>query len=223
MRPLIGMSLLVTVVLGGCGGPAPTVAPPSSSAAAPPSSSAAGSSAAARSTAAGSAAAGSGGPGSVAAGDGADATAHAVARCHTAQLSARLGPRVGTDPAQGYLPLIYTNTSRGACLLRGVPGADLHGPADPNGPVNTLFRQQTGIRDVRLQPGASASARLVVLSDQDGSFGSLGSRNWVPAQLVTIPPGETAALTVPWPAGLTVSRHDSATHPGSWIEAFAAG
>jgi len=124
--------------------------------------------------------------------------------------------------AQGYLPLIYTNTSRQACLLRGVPGADLHGPADPNGPVYTLFRQQSGIKDMRLQPGASASARLVVLSDQDGSFGSLGSRNWVPTQLVTIPPGETTALTVPWPAGLTVSRQDSATHPGSWIEPFAA-
>jgi hypothetical protein len=212
MRTLIGMSLLVTVVLAGCGGPAPTVAPPSSSAAAPPSSSAAGPSAS-----------GSAGAGSVAAGDGADASTQAVARCHTAQLSARLGSRVGSDPAQGYLPLIYTNTSRQACLLRGVPGADLHGPADPNGPVYMLFRQQSGIKDMRLQPGASASARLVVLSDQDGSFGSLGSRNWVPTQLVTIPPGETTALTVPWPAGLTVSRQDSATHPGSWIEPFAAG
>jgi hypothetical protein len=217
MRTLIGMSLLVTVVLAGCGGPAPGVVPPSSSAAAPSSSATEAPSA---TSAAEVAPPSSSGPGAGAAGSG---SAGAAARCHTAQLSARLGPRVGTDPAQGYLPLIYTNTSRQVCLLRGVPGADLDGPADPNGPVYTLFRQQTGIKDVRLQPGASASARLVVLSDQEGSFGSLGSRNWVPIQLVTIPPGETTALTVRWPAGLTVSRQDSATHPGSWIEAFAAG
>jgi Protein of unknown function (DUF4232) len=206
MRTLIGMSLLVTAVLTGCGVPAPTVAPPSPSAAAPTSSATEAPSGTSATEAA---------PRSSSAGAG--------ARCHTAQLSARLGPRVGADPAQGYLPLIYTNTSRQVCLLRGVPGADLHGPADPNGPVYTLFPRQAGIKDVPLRPGASASARLVVLSDQDGSFGSLGSRNWVPTQLVTIPPGETTPLTVSWPAGLTVSRQDSATHPGSWIEAFAAG
>src|SRR5882757_233453 len=147
----------------------------------------------------------------------------AEARCHTAQLSARLGPRTDMGGGQGWLPLIYTNTSDRPCLLRGVPGADLRGPTDPNGPVYPLFRQRTGIQDVRLRPGASASARLVVLSDQDGSVGSFGSRNWTPTELASIPPGETTGFTLPWPAGLTVLRQDAATHPGSWIEAFAAG
>jgi hypothetical protein len=118
--------------------------------------------------------------------------------------------------------LVYTNTSSRSCLLRGVPGLDLRGPDDPNGPVYTLRRQDRGGAGVMLAPGASATARLVIVSDEPGSNGSFGSTNWVPTQLVTIPPGETTAMTVPWPAGLTVMRQDSATHPGSWIESFAA-
>lgn len=144
-------------------------------------------------------------------------------RCHTSALSAKLGSRTpaGTT-GQGWLPLIYTNTSSRSCLLRGIPGLDLHGPADPNGPTYTLPRQDRGGAGVMLAPGASATARLVILSDEPGSTGSMGSTNWVPTQLVTIPPGETAPLTLRWPAGLTVTRQDSATHPGSWIESFAA-
>jgi hypothetical protein len=88
--------------------------------------------------------------------------------------------------------------------------------------VYSLVRRTTGGSEIQLNPGASAAARLVVLSDQDGSVGSFGSRQWAPTQLVTIPPGETTALTVAWPAGLTVLRQDSATHPGSWVEPFTA-
>jgi hypothetical protein len=76
---------------------------------------------------------------------------------------------------------------------------------------------------VTVRPGASASAKLVVLSDSPGSIGSFGSKNWVPTQLVTTPPGETTTLTVPWPAGLTVFRQDAATHPGTWVESVSAG
>jgi uncharacterized protein DUF4232 len=151
------------------------------------------------------------------------ADAEPAAPCHTAQLSARLGSRTDMGGGQGWISLIYTNTSGRPCVLRGVPGADLRGPDDPNGPVYRLSRQNAGVSDVQLPPRASASARLVVLSDQGGSVGSFGSKGWVPTQLVTIPPGETTALTVPWPAGLSVLRQDSATHPGSWIGPFTAG
>jgi hypothetical protein len=118
---------------------------------------------------------------------------------------------------------VYTNTSRSGCLLRGVPGLDLHGPADPNGPVYQLPRQDRGGPGVMLAPGASAAARVVVLSYEQGSVGSAGSTRWTPTRLVTIPPGETTPLTVTWPAGLTVLRQDAATHPGSWVESFKAG
>lgn len=205
MRALIATSVLVIAVLTGCGGPVPTVPPPSTSAASASAEAPTSSAAAAPTT---SAAPAQGTP----------------ARCHTAQLSAKLGPRSKSGTAdQAWLPLTYTNTSQQACVLRGVPGVDLHGPDDPNGPVYSLYRQDTGAPGVTLRPGASASAKLVVLSDSPGSIGSFGSKNWVPTQLVTTPPGETTTLTVPWPAGLTVFRQDAATHPGTWVESVSAG
>jgi hypothetical protein len=115
--------------------------------------------------------------------------------------------------------LVYLNTSARPCLLHGVPGLDLRGPADPNGSAYSLRRVDKG-GGRTLAPGASASARVVVLPYSDGSRGSEGSRRWTPTQLVTIPPGETTPLTVPWPADLTVLRQDEATHPGSWVESF---
>jgi hypothetical protein len=146
-------------------------------------------------------------------------------RCRTVQLAAHLGARTAVAPGQSAgqtaIPLVYTNKSTTSCLLHGVPGLDLHGPADPNGPVYQLRRQDQG-GSVTLAPGASASARIVVLSYEDGSVGSAGSTRWTPTQLVTIPPGETTPLTVAWPAGLTVLRQDEVTHPGSWVESFTS-
>jgi hypothetical protein len=157
---------------------------------------------------------------------GAAGQATGTQRCHTAQLSARLGARAafsqGGSTGQTAIPLVYTNTSKTGCQLHGVPGLDLHGPSDPNGPVYQLPRQDRG-GNVTLAPGGSASARVVVLSYEQGSLGSAGSTRWTPTQLVTIPPGETTSLTIAWPAGLTVLRQDEATHPGSWIESFTAG
>jgi hypothetical protein len=153
---------------------------------------------------------------------GAAAQPAAVQRCHTDQLAARLGTRSTTAPGQTAIPLVYTNTSKASCALHGVPGLDLHGPADPNGPVYQLPRQDRGGSGVTLAPGRSASAKVVVLSYEEGSVGSAGSTRWTPTQVVTIPPGETTPLTVAWPAGLTVLRQDEATHPGSWVESFAA-
>lgn len=195
MRAFVALSVLAITTVTGCAGPHPAAPPAPVAAPSSPATSR---------------------PAAV-------ANAEPSARCHTAQLSARLGSRTEIGGGQGWIPLIYTNTSARPCLLRGVPGADLRGPDDPNGPVYTLPRQNARVSDVRLPPRASASARMVLLSDQEGSVGSFGSKGWVPTQLVTIPPGETSALTVPWPAGLSVLRQDSATHPGSWIGPFAAG
>ena len=144
-------------------------------------------------------------------------------RCHTRQLAAHLGTRTSleSESDQVVVPLVYTNISKRACLLRGVPGLDLRGPNDPNGPVYSLRRTDKG-GALTLAPGASASARVVVLPYSDGSLGSDGSKRWTPTQLVTIPPGETAPLTVAWPADLSVLRQDAATHPGSWVESFTA-
>ena len=215
MRALIATSVLVIAVLTGCGESVPTVAPPSASASASSSASASASAEAPTSSAAAAA---------PERGSTSKAAPASTARCHTAQLSAKLGPRSKPGTAdQAWFPLTYTNTSQQACQLHGVPGVDLHGPDDPNGPVYSLYRKDTGAPGVTLRPGASATAKLVVLSDSPGSFGSLGSTKWVPTQLVTIPPGETTTLTVAWPVGLTVSRQDSATYPGTWVESVSAG
>lgn len=197
MRVLPALSALLIAVLAGCSETAPPLSTPAPSESASPSAAASSAPAAA--------------PGAP------------EARCHTDQLSARLEAPASRGDSQVPVKLVYTNKSQRPCLLRGVPGADLHGPADPNGPVYTLTRQTNGAKDIHLRPGASASARLVVLPYSDGSVGSMGSTRWVPTRLETIPPGETTPLTAQWPSGLTVLRQDSATHPGSWIEPFAAG
>src|SRR5882757_8565208 len=131
-------------------------------------------------------------------------------KCHTAQLAAHLGDRTDLGSGQGAMPLIYTNTSKDPCLLRGAPVADLHGPADTEGAVYSLLHDIRMGRGVVLQPGQSASAMAI------------NGQDWVPTELVTIPPGESAEMTVPWPAGLSVTRQPGMTSPGSWIEAFTA-
>ncbi|WP_084216808.1 DUF4232 domain-containing protein [Pseudonocardia spinosispora] len=196
MRILMGLTAATAAMaLAGCGGPAPTEAPPS------PSTQATSSSEAPSTTP--------------------KASGGATARCHTAQLSVDLGQPSELSPGQNMVPLAYTNTSDKPCQLHGVPGLDLQGPDDPNGPVYSLPRKDLG-KTITLAPGARATARIVVLSYEEGSVGSSGSKKWTPTKLVTIPPGETTPLTAPWPATVSVLRQDAATHPGSWVESFTA-
>jgi hypothetical protein len=152
-------------------------------------------------------------------------TAAEVARCVAADLAARLGARAG-DPGSGQLtvPIVYTNTSKKPCRIWGVPGVDLHGPADPNGPVYSLPRPGADQAQQRftLVPGASATATITYLTDTPGSVGSFGSTGWVPAQVVTTPPGDTSSLTMPWTTGDTVLRQDSATRPGTFVGPLVA-
>ena len=144
--------------------------------------------------------------------------------CESDQLSARLGPRTDLGHGQGSLPLIFTNTSRQPCLLRGAPGVVLRGPANPNGTEYALFHPIDTGRGLVLAPGTSGVARLVVQSDVDGTVGSNGSNNWIPMRLEAFPPGHgvKTALSVSWPAGVTVLRQDGASRPDSWIEGAKA-
>jgi len=192
MRALVGLCVLLTAMLAGCSGSAPPAKPAPAMSAA------------------------------------AEAPLANAPKCHTAQLAAHLGDRTDLGSGQGAMPLIYTNTSKDPCLLRGAPVADLHGPADTEGAVYSLLHDIRMGRGVVLQPGQSASARLVILSGPAASTASAAStmaingQDWVPTELVTIPPGESAEMTVPWPAGLSVTRQPGMTSPGSWIEAFTA-
>ncbi|SEP51086.1 DUF4232 domain-containing protein [Amycolatopsis saalfeldensis] len=145
-------------------------------------------------------------------------------RCTTADLSASLGSPKQHEDAVGQfdVPLKYTNTSSHSCALHGVPGVDLVGPDDPNGTTYHLPRIDNGVPMNVVEPGQSATATVTVLTQTPGSVGSLGSTGWTPSRLVTIPPGQTQALTVAWPSSLTVLRQDSATHPGTFVNGILA-
>lgn len=144
-----------------------------------------------------------------------------ITRCTAADLTLEVGEPAGEG--QRTLPLLYTNSSGRPCEAYGVPGVDLVGPDDPNGNTYSLPRPGAADEQARgtLQPGESATAQLTYLTDSPGSFGSLGSTGWVPTEIVTTPPGDTEQLRAPWPTGDTVSRQDSATRPGTFVDAFS--
>lgn len=142
-----------------------------------------------------------------------------VARCVAADLRAGLGEATGEG--QRTVSIVYRNVSGRPCEARGVPGVDLRGPDDPNGPVYSVFRQEADGASAVLEPGGSVSATLTYLTDADGSVGTLGSTGWIPTELVTTPPGDTAQLTVPW-NGDAVLRQDGATRPGTYVGPLAA-
>lgn len=144
----------------------------------------------------------------------ATADATQAARCVAADLRVELGEPTGEG--QRTVPVVYTNVSDRACEARGVPGVDLVGPDDPNGPTYPVFRQEADGAVTELEPGSSATAVLTYLTGTDGSVGTSGSTGWVPTGLVTTPPGDTAQLTAPW-NGDPVLRQDGATRPGTYV------
>jgi len=151
-------------------------------------------------------------------------TAAGAARCTAADLSVALGTsQVDGASGQVKVPLVFTNTSKTPCVTWGVPGVDLQGPADPNGPVYSLLRPGSDAQHphITVAPGSSATATVTYLTDTPGSVGSSGSTGWMPTQLVTTPPGDTHQITVPW-TGHSVLRQDAATHPGSFVGPLAA-
>ncbi|MFI9456683.1 DUF4232 domain-containing protein [Amycolatopsis sp. NPDC052450] len=149
----------------------------------------------------------------------------ATSRCATADLAVSLGEPTQLEEATGQyeVPLTFENVSPRACGLHGVPDVDLVGPADPNGPVYHLPRVADGEPGTEVPPGSTATATVTVLSRTSGSTGSQGSPAWTPSKLVTVPPGQTEALSVDWPSGLPVLRQDAATRPGSWVSGIVAG
>ncbi|WP_181774334.1 DUF4232 domain-containing protein [Amycolatopsis pittospori] len=154
----------------------------------------------------------------------AEAATGASPRCATADLAVSLGEPKQLEEATGQydVPLTFKNISSHACGLHGAPGVDLVGPPDPNGPVYHLPRVDNGVRVNEVPAGKTATATVTVLTRTNGSVGSGGSTSWTPTKLVTIPPGQTEALTADWPPTLPVLRQDAATHPGSWVNGILA-
>lgn len=142
-----------------------------------------------------------------------------VQRCATDKLKLEVGPPVENpdSPGQYDLQLTFRNISGTTCALYGVPGVDLVGPNDPNGPVYHLTRIDNGPKYNEVPAGSAASASITFLRDGDGAIGSNGSTDWTPNTIVTTPPGQTTQLSAAWPAGYNVLRQDEATHPGTYV------
>lgn len=160
-------------------------------------------------------------------------TSSVVPRCHTADLSARLSTVATHEGGSSSVNLVYTNTSSHTCTMDGFGGVDLHGPADPNGPVDSLRRDpDVQGRDaarlpkpalVRLAPGGTAHTLITFEQYTDGDIGTAGSTNWVPTSVVSTPPDETSQLTTSWPTGVSVLRLDGATIEHTFISPIKSG
>ncbi len=129
-----------------------------------------------------------------------------------------LGAPKPSPNAQGQVdvPLTYKNTSPRTCALYGVPGVDLNGPDDPNGPVYHLPRVDNGVKYNEVPAGSTATATVTILKP------AAGSGTWTPTRVTSIPPGQTQPLTANWPSDLPVLRQDAATRPGTYVNGILA-
>lgn len=143
----------------------------------------------------------------------------ATPRCATADLAVSLGEPMRLEEATGQyeVPLVFENTSPRTCDLHGVPGVDLVGPDDPNGPVYHLARGDDGVRVNEVPPGSTATASVTVLSQAPGPL------SWTPSKVVVTPPGQGETVSTGWWSGLPVLRQDAATRPGSWVNGILPG
>lgn len=83
-----------------------------------------------------------------------------------------------------------------------------------------MFLQEADGASTELEPGSSATAVLTYLTGTDGSVRTSGATGWVPTELVTTPPSDTAQLTVPW-NGDPVLRQDGTTRPRTYVGPLA--
>ena len=116
--------------------------------------------------------------------------------CASSQLSAALNNR-GVGAGQFYAELVFTNTSATTCTLSGYPGVSYVGA---NGVQSGNPAQRSSVdpvTTVTLKPHGTAGAQF---QDSNGISGySPEQCQLAPADgLRVYPPGQTAALFVPW-------------------------
>ncbi|MFI6007261.1 DUF4232 domain-containing protein [Streptomyces sp. NPDC051243] len=134
------------------------------------------------------------GPGTADTGSPVTQSAAAAPRCHTSELSARIG-RPSPGAGQRNFPIVLTNTTDRTCSVRGYPGAafvDASGRQLGPDPKRSPDTPTT----VSLAPGRSAWAGLTYASPEIS-----GARTAVPEALLVTPPDERDPLKVAWTAG----------------------
>jgi hypothetical protein len=127
------------------------------------------------------------------------ATGASTPRCHTADLSARLGA-VSPGAGQRNANLILTNTSGHTCQTGGYVGLQLTAASGKKLPTSTV-RVAGTIKRITLKRGAKAVAPL-----QWGAIAGTGEPvngpcEPTPSDLLVIPPNETTQTAAPWNQG----------------------
>jgi len=127
-------------------------------------------------------------------------TAGGPDRCHTSELS---GSLIQGDSAAGTrgATLTLTNSGGETCTVYGYGGLGLIGQDGSALPTTQVRSDAVTPRTVTLQPGQAVSALITWTVVPTGNEPTTGDCEATPGRLSVIPPDETDALSVSWPAG----------------------
>jgi hypothetical protein len=121
------------------------------------------------------------------------ATGRSLARCHTADLAARLGFIQGAAGSR-FGPLVLKNRSHYRCTLFGYIGAQLYDAAGRRIPTRIVRDHTVRARIVTVAPGRTASAELHWSAIPSGAAGVCRR----PGSVAVTPPDERTQLRVRW-------------------------
>lgn len=119
-----------------------------------------------------------------------------LARCHTADISGRLGFIQGAAGSR-FGPLILRNRSDHTCTLFGYIGGQLYNAAGRPLRTRIVRDRSRAAQTVTLPPGRTAVAELHWVAIPSGSAGSCPQ----PRSFAVTPPDERLQLRVRWTAG----------------------
>ncbi|MFE3189906.1 DUF4232 domain-containing protein [Nocardia sp. NPDC059240] len=133
-----------------------------------------------------------------------------IGECRADQLSVAIG-KGGAAAMHSYFPLIFTNTGSTPCTMQGYPGVShTNGPdGDPIGKPADRDTNTTPVTLVRLDPGATASAKIVALNGQ-GAYSSADCKPVPEKGLRIYPPDNKSSLFLDLP-GTTCSNQSLTT------------
>jgi hypothetical protein len=118
-----------------------------------------------------------------------------LVRCHTADLSGRLGFIQGAAGSR-FGPLVLKNRSHHSCTLFGYIGGQLYNAAGRKLPTRIVRDRSRPEHTVTVAPGRSAFADLHWAAIPSG-----GARCPQPRSFAVTPPDERTQLRVRWTAG----------------------
>src|SRR5437763_11683160 len=129
------------------------------------------------------------------------ATGRVLVRCHTGDLSGRLGFIQGAAGSR-FGPLVVKNRSYHTCTLFGFIGGQLYNAAGRKIATRLVRDHSVAERTIVLAPGRTARAELHWSAIPSGG----ATRCPVPRSFAVTPPDERTQLRVRWTAGQVCGR-----------------